>query len=107
MEWTYIDEVIEKGNLFYGNFEGKGYKIYNLKIQQEKNVGENTYIDSGMFTENYGTIQNVCIENGNNSTTMSGGKYLSEGLLVASNYGEISNCYTTGEVISINGGWYM
>ena len=105
MEWTYIDEVIEKGNLFYGNFEGKGYKIYNLKIQQEKNVGENTYIDSGMFTENYGTIQNVCIENGNNSTTMSGGKYLAVGLLVALNYGEISNCYTTGNVSTSKTDW--
>lgn len=105
VEWTYINGVIEKGNLFYGNFDGKGYKIYNLRIQQEKNVEENTYIDSGMFTENYGTIQNVCIENGNNSTTMSGGKYLAVGLLVALNYGEISNCYTTGNVSTSKTDW--
>ena len=83
---------------FYGTFDGEKYKIYNLKIQQEKSAGENNHVLSGMFSVNNGIIQNVCIENGNNSTTMSGGKYLSEGLLVASNYGEISNCYTTGNV---------
>ena len=88
---------LEEGG-FDGTFDGEKYKIYNLKIQQEKSVDENTFTSSGMFSVNNGIIQNVCIENGNNSTTMSGGKYLSEGLLVASNYGEISNCYTTGNV---------
>ena len=83
---------------FYGTFDGEKYKIYNLKIQQEKSAGENNHVLSGMFSVNNGIIQNVCIENGNNSTTMSGGKYLAVGLLVALNYGEISNCYTTGNV---------
>ena len=105
VEWTYINGVIEKGNLFYGNFDGKGYKIYNLRIQQEKNVEENTYIDSGMFTENYGTIQNVCIENGNNSTTMSGGQYSAVGLLAGLNQGEIIDCYIAGEISTEKTDW--
>ena len=58
-----------------------------------------------MFTENYGTIQNVCIENGKNSTTMSGEKYLVVGLLVGENKGMISKCYTTGEVITEKIDW--
>ena len=88
----------ENTNRFYGDFNGRNYKIYNLKIKQEKTVDVNVYKISGMFTQNLGTIKNICIENGNNLTNVSGGKYLQVGMLVGENHGGISNCYTTGSV---------
>ncbi len=102
-EYIIGDEMNEVS--FNGNFDGKKYKIYNLKIIQEKNVDENTYIASGMFSGNLGSIENVYIENGMNSTTMNGGKYLNTGLLVGENSGKISNCYVNGEINTEKTDW--
>ncbi len=100
MEGT--NEELE-GNSFHGTFNGNKYKLYNLKIQQEKSGDEHTY--SAMFAVNDGTINNFCIENGNNSTIMSGKGYLVAGLLVGKNNGEISNCCTTGNVSTSKTDW--
>ena len=106
LEYLLVDGAIEKNECyFYGNFDGRGHKIYNLKILQEKNVNNNTYVDSGFFSENFGVINNVYIENGINLTNIEGGQFSAVGLLVGENNGEISRCYAKGEVNTSKKNW--
>ncbi len=106
LEYWLVDETLEKSECYFcGNFNGKGYKIYNLKILQEKNVNSNIYTDTGLFSENFGVINNVYIENGMNITNINGGKFSNIGLLVGENNGEISRCYVKGEINTTKINW--
>ena len=98
-EYSFSNGVAEDGNLFYGNFDGKGFAIYNLKLKQEKEVNDDTAIILGMFSKNYGIIQNLYIKQANASIIINGGKkYLEVGILVGENKGMIIDCYTSGEI---------
>ena len=84
---------------FNGEFNGNGYKIYNLKIEQNLVASDNeTYFSTGFFSANYGTIENLFIENAISNVTISSSKFSTIGLLSGSNNGEILNCYTSGEL---------
>jgi The GLUG motif len=74
--------------IFNGTFDGNGHKITNFTI----NGGSNSYL--GLFgnTTSNGSVKNLGIENCSVS-----GNY-SIGGLVGMNYGNISNCYSTGSV---------
>jgi len=64
---------------FSGNFDGNGYIIKNLSL----NLPSQDY--AGLFGINFGTIQNVCLEN----TSITGRSYIAT--LVGANYGVINN----------------
>ena len=93
------DEEVE----FCGTFDGNGFKIKNITINQN---GRTEGI--GLFSMNKGTIKNLGVENVNIAISYSGrngmeyypGHYT--GALVGINDGgKIINCYTTG-TISMN-----
>jgi parallel beta-helix repeat protein len=78
-------------NRFTGSFDGQGYKVNNLYINRPSTwyVGLFGYVGSGGKVENVGMT--------NESLT---GFYCLGGLIGA-NWGEVTNCYSTG---TINGG---
>ena len=101
-----LDGTLEENECyFYGNFNGKGHKIYNLKILQEKSVNSNIYVYSAFFSENFGIISNVYIENGINLTNIDGETFSNVGLLVGRNNGEIRGCYVNGEITTSKINW--
>ena len=97
---------VAKENVFNGTFDGDGNVIYNIKINGDYNI-ENQYFNSAMFSINCGEIINLGVENAIINVNSNANKFGSIAILVGRNKGNIINCYTTGEVISINGGWYM
>ncbi|MDR1153324.1 MAG: fimbrillin family protein [Bacteroidales bacterium] len=122
-EWTPIAVKHETLNVnwdFYGEFDGAGKKISNLKIDESSN-------DMGLFRSNMGTIRNVHIVSGtitvgsysggisgwnqvgsyiiscSNKATVSGkGQYI--GGIVGTNRGTVTACYNTG---AVSGGSYV
>ena len=84
---------------FYGNFNGNGFSIYNLKILSENVPEENTGA-FGFFTRNSGRIINLGLCNAINNMKFSGESWFITGLLIGSNLdsGIVENCYTTGNI---------
>ena len=83
---------------FKGFFDGNGYKMYNLNLQQKVKLTSEMLVAIGVFSYNCGIIQNLGIENGNVYASVESSKYSTTALLAGRNWGEIINCYTTGEV---------
>ncbi len=83
----------DAGNKFFGTLNGNGYVISNLYEH------DTDHQFAGLFgiTENGSLIKNVGLENVNIINTSGG---CDVGGLVGSNYGSISNTYTTGTVTS-------
>ncbi|OZM56801.1 hypothetical protein CIB95_11325, partial [Lottiidibacillus patelloidae] len=77
-------------NRFIGSFDGAGYIISNLTINQGNNAALFAYTGSSA------ELKNVGIENVNSQ----GSNYV--GSLVAHNYGIIANSYSTGVVKGVN-----
>lgn len=71
---------------FYGNFDGNGHIISNIKINTNK------YKNNGLFGLNKGTIKQLGV-NGN----ISSGSTIA-GILAGSNEGNILYCYSSGTV---------
>jgi len=75
---------------FKGSFDGQGFKIYNLIINQ-------SITEVGLFGVSSGTISNLGLIDANviglNDT----------GVLVGLNLGTITNCYSTGTVSGVYG----
>lgn len=86
--FTPIGLNIENNTRFNGHFDGKGFKIKNLTINESSNY-------TGLFgiTNNNSIIKNIGIENCNVSGT---GDY--SGALIGRSYGQVNNCYSTGTV---------
>jgi hypothetical protein len=80
-------------NPFTGIFDGQGYTISNLTINNVSNT------DSGLFGDigATGTVRNVGLIN--ESVTSS---YLYVGGLVGENFGAVSHSYVTGNVSGVN-----
>ncbi|WP_379160896.1 GLUG motif-containing protein, partial [Paenibacillus sp. sgz5001063] len=73
---------------FYGNIDGNGYKVTNLKINRPEKVWV------GLFGANSGNISNMFLEN----VEVKGSFYV--GGLVGENYhGTVTNSYVTGSVM--------
>lgn len=90
------DDLVPQHN-FNGEFNGNGYKIYNLKIEQTL-IGNENYFYSGFFNANCGIIKNLFIEKATSNVTINSLKFSAVGLLSGINKGEIFNCYTSGEL---------
>lgn len=87
--WT----PIGKGsNPFTAIFDGNGYTISNLYINRPDVEDQGLF---GYVVSSYSTIKNVGLENVN----ITGYSYVSG--LVANNFGNITNCYVTGNVTGI------
>jgi hypothetical protein len=111
-EWTPITDNTSH-TYFYGEFDGAGKKISNLKIDKS---GESY---KGLFRSNYGTIRNVHIASGtitaggyaggicgansgqiiscSNAATVSGTGSVG-GVVATANAGTVTACYNTGAV---------
>ena len=85
---TYDDAFIPEA--FMGYFDGNNHKILNMHISNNTD-----YNMLGFFAKNYGTINNLGIENLVIIASPSSGAGLA-----SYNAGEINNCYTTGELSS-------
>lgn len=72
-------------NMFTGIFDGNGYTVKNLKI-------EDGFMANGLFGVNSGLIKNVTVK----SCNIVG--YLESGSVCGINYGIITECYTEGSV---------
>jgi hypothetical protein len=85
---VFTTAIIASGADFNGTFDGNDHKITNFTI----NGGSNSYL--GLFgnTNTFGSVKNLGLEN----YSVSGNYYV--GGLVGMNYGNISNCYSTGAV---------
>lgn len=95
----YAENSDARNNAFNGEFNGNGYTIYNLKIEQ--NLSDyDSYFFTGLFSLNYGSIKNLIIENGINNSNISSGNFDGVALMVGTNRGEIINCAISGEVNS-------
>ncbi len=81
----------KKENAFRGVFDGKGHTISNLSIDQ--GGSESRLYRFGLFGDNYGTIQNLCVKD---AELVHLG--FDNGIIAAINYGIIQNCYTSGTV---------
>ena len=98
-----IAEIEEKS--FYGDFNGKGFSVNNMKINQEKTSGENDFFFSGMFSNNMGNIENLYIQNGMINTDIKGGHHLATALLAGRNKGTIQKSCTSGMVNTSKTDW--
>jgi hypothetical protein len=78
---------------FTGTFDGNGHKISNLTYMTTASVD---YVGIFGYIAD-ATIKNLGIENINISTE--GGEYA--GGLIGCGFGTITNCYSTGEIVSI------
>lgn len=78
--WTPIDS-------FKGSFDGRGHTISNIEITTAAN-------ETGFFAHNSGEIKNLGLKN----ITLHADTGSYAGGLVALNSGNITNCYTEGEV---------
>ena len=98
-----IEEIEEKS--FNGDFNGNGFSIYNLHINQEKNIKENDFFVSGMFSNNMGNIENLYIQNGVVNADVKGGYHLVTALLVGKNDGTIQKSCVSGIVTTAKTDW--
>jgi len=89
-----------QGTSFTGKFNGNGYIISNLIIDDAG--AENDYL--GLFGRTEGSVKNLGIHNctiiGGNGSRILGG-------LCGENRGVITNCYTTGKVTGGTHSWRM
>lgn len=93
-------EDILKNNSFNGTFDGNGYVINNLKIN-EKTQKQDEWEEIGLFTRNCGTIQNLKLTNVNINLEISNNVFSSVSALVGVNYATIKQCYVTGKINGI------
>lgn len=93
-------EDILKNNSFNGTFDGNGYVINNLKIN-EKTQKQDEWEEIGLFTRNRGTIQNLKLTNVNINLEISNNVFSSVSALVGVNYATIKQCYVTGKINGI------
>ena len=93
-------EDILKNNSFNGTFDGNGYVIDNLKIN-EKTQKQDEWEEIGLFTRNRGTIQNLKLTNVNINLEISNNVFSSVSALVGVNYATIKQCYVTGKINGI------
>ena len=77
---------------FTGTFDGNGHTIVNLTLLQQTTKSTS----AGLFKTNKGIICNLGMENCNIYISNDGDVYSYVGGIAGSNYGTISNCYTTG-----------
>ena len=96
---------------FTGIFDGNGYRINNLNVSSEPNIGDNKTSVSAMFAVNNGTIQNVILNSISVSNTtlevedndMSVPAYSISAGLVGFNDGTVSNSgIVLGQISSYN-----
>lgn len=87
-EWT---PVGTSSSPFKGTFDGNGHVVSNFKV-----TGEHMY--AGLFGYNEGKIENLGIERF--TVDVNHNNYVYAGGLVGENYGDITNCYATGDVTS-------
>lgn len=73
---------------FTGKLDGKGYKIYNFKLQQSQ-------AGLGFVEQNNGVIKNVVFDE---VTLTARGEKSSTGIIAGVNNGTIENCIVNGEV---------
>lgn len=99
-------------NTFSGSFNGNDYTISNLEIMvatvtdyDNDDDGEFDIFmpeDNGFFRENNGTIKNLNLVNAKISSVydsgMIGSDFITTGILVANNGGNILFCYVNGEL---------
>lgn len=84
-------------DLFSGSFNGNNHKISNLYINDSDGL------DLGLFGYlEIGTISNLGLEDLN----ISGNSYFG-GLVGEMDSGEITDCYTTGNIYELSGGGYI
>ncbi len=101
-EWTPIG-IFRDGSGFQGTFDGNGHKITGVKIGVSA-IAETTQDCVGLFGCNggTGTIKNLGVEFDSyineNYVSVSGryGDYI--GSVAGFNYGDIKNCYATGNI---------
>lgn len=93
-------ENVLKSNSFNGTFDGNGYVISNLKIN-EKTQKQDEWEEIGFFTRNCGTIQNVKITNADINLEISNNVFSSVAALVGVNYATIKKCNVTGKINGI------
>ncbi len=91
-----------EANPFRGIFDGNGYTIRNLS-------GYASDV-SGLFGYNYGTIQNLKMEDCNTNITSNNKGAFNIGMIAAFNYGTIERCCVTDCSITLtkssNYGWF-
>ncbi|MCX5635236.1 MAG: hypothetical protein NTW55_05295 [Planctomycetota bacterium] len=85
---VFSNAIIASDASFTGTFNGNGHKISNFTI----NGGSNDYLGLFGFVDTDGLVENLGIEN----FAVSGTSCL--GGLAGWNFGNISNCYSTGTV---------
>jgi len=90
INWTPIGPNADAANKFQGTFDGQGYVISNLTVQQ----GEG-YHAAGLFGALNGTVKNLVIENANISS-ISGGAGTDNGNAVLA-----GSIYTSGSVDNV------
>jgi len=105
---TFTTAVIapQGGGTFTGVFDGAGHKIVNLVINSENDVlGLFGYVAYGGEIKNLG-LENVSVTGGNCSDYL-GGLAGCNGTESYSYPGNISNCYSTGNISGGSGSWYI
>lgn len=93
-------ESVYKNNSFNGTFDGNGYVINNLKIN-EITQKQDEWEEIGFFSRNCGTIQNVKLINVDINLEISNNSFSSVSALVGVNYATINQCYVTGKINGI------
>ena len=93
------DPNLFKQHCFNGEFDGNGYKIYNVKIEKNSNVNDDeTFFCIGFFNCNYGIIKNLIVENADIKVMDNSLKYSAIGTLSGDNNGNIINCGSFGKL---------
>jgi len=98
--WTPIGPNADAANKFSGTFDGKGYKISNLKVEQGA-----AYHAAGLFGALNGTLKNLTIENATISSLSSGSATDNGTAVVAGsiyNKGTIENVHVINATVSGN-----
>lgn len=83
---------------FTGILDGDGHSIKNFVVSDEKAAAS-----YAMFVNNTGTIKNLELVDVMYAVTYNGSGSAMQGLLVAENNGEISNCKITSGVMGVSG----
>lgn len=85
--------IYESGNYFYGTYDGKGHRIYNLTILRPDD-------NAGLFGQLGGIVRNLGIESGRIESGCSGA-------IASHSIGQnvaIINCYNRADVIGVRAG---
>jgi len=89
--WTPIGPNADSANKFKGTFDGKGYKISNLYVEQSAG-----YHAAGLFGALNGTLKNLTIENAT-IINLSSGSATDNGTAVVA-----GSIYTTGSIKNVH-----